>query len=124
MQYLGGGAVDLNALTGKPTIVFFWGSWDSSSVDVVKQLANQVNVVGINVDSAPDPDQAAAYFQQITRGLPWKNVCDPAGLSGAPAVSLGVMTAPWVILLDKDGTVVRSNISNLNELPDVLKEMK
>ena len=124
MQYLGGGAVDLNALTGKPTIVFFWGSWDSSSVDVVKQLANQVNVVGINVDSAPDPDQATAYFQQITRGLPWKNVCDPAGLSGAPAVSLGVMTAPWVILLDKDGTVVRSNISNLDELPDVLKEMK
>ena len=124
MQYFGGGAVDLNALKGKPTIVFVWGSWDAQSVDAVKRLANQVNVIGVNIDSAPDPAQATAYFQQITKGLPWKNVCDPAGLDGAPAIGLGVMTAPWVILIDKDGNVVRSNLSNLEELPDVLAEMK
>ena len=123
-QYFGGGAVDLEDLKGKPTIIFAWGSWDDASVDAVKKVAAQVNVVGVCVDSAPDPAAANAYFQQIAKTTPWKNVCDPAGLDGAFATALGIQTAPWIILIDKDGKVVRSNITNLEELPDVLNEMK
>ena len=69
-------------------------------------------------------ENAAAYFQQITRGLPWKNVCDPNGLEGAAPIAFGVQTAPWIVLIGKDGKVVRSNIANLDELGDVLKELK
>ena len=124
LKYLDGSDVNFGAAGGKPTIIFFWGSWDQESVTKVKSLANQVNVVGINVDSAPDPENAAAYFQQITRGLPWKNVCDPNGLEGAAPIAFGVQTAPWIVLIGKDGKVVRSNIANLDELGDVLKELK
>ena len=124
LKYLDGSDVSFGAAGGKPTIVFFWGSWDQDSVAKVKQLASQVNVVGVNVDSAPDPDSAAAYFQQITRGIPWKNVCDPNGLEGTAPVAFGVQTAPWIILIGKDGKVVRSNIANVDELSDVLKELK
>ena len=108
----------------KPTVVFFWGSWDSEGVAGLKALASQVNVIGVNVDTTPDPANADAYFAQITKGLPWKNVCDPAGLDGEAAVAFGVQTAPWIILVDKDGKVVRSNIANVEELADVLKGMK
>lgn len=114
------------AAAGKPTVVFFWGSWDQDSVAKVAALASQANVIGVNIDSAPDPDPAAAaaYFQQITRGLPWKNVCDPAGLDGEAAVAFGVQTAPWAIIIGPDGKVVRSNIASVEELADVLKELK
>ncbi|MDO5308403.1 MAG: TlpA disulfide reductase family protein [Planctomycetia bacterium] len=122
--YFGGGACDLNALLGKPTLVFFWGSWDQESVNAVKAIASQVNVVGVNVDTAPDPQSADAYYKQILQGVPWKNVCDPAGFEGTLPVALGVQTAPWVILIDKTGKVVRSNIANLEELPDIIKELK
>ncbi len=126
LKYLDGSDVSFAAAGGKPTIVFFWGSWDQDGVAKVKQLANQVNVVGVNVDSAPNPEAAAAaaYFQEITKGLPWKNVCDPRGLEGPAPVGFGVQTAPWVVLIGKDGKVVRSNIANLDELPSVLKELK
>lgn len=124
LKYLDGSDVSFAPVGGKPTVVFFWGSWDQDSVAKVRSLANQVNIVGINVDSAPDPENAAAYFQQITRGVPWKNVCDPNGLEGDAPIALGVQTAPWAILIGKDGKVVRSNIANLDELADVLKELK
>ncbi|MBR0224442.1 MAG: TlpA family protein disulfide reductase [Thermoguttaceae bacterium] len=123
LTYVDGSPVNFS-VPGKPTIVFFWGSWDQESVDKVKQVAAQANVVGINVDSAPDQGTAKEYFQQIVRGVPWKNVCDPNGLDGEAAVAFGVQTAPWIILIGKDGVVVRSNIANLDELADVLKELK
>lgn len=123
LTYLDGSPVNFSAV-GKPTIVFFWGSWDQDSVDKIKALASQAYVVGINVDSAPGENAAKDYFQQITAGLPWKNVCDPKGLEGEAAVAFGVQTAPWVILIDKTGKVARSNIANLDELPGILKELK
>ncbi len=124
MKYFGGGVCDLNALVGKPTVVFCWGSWDQESVNTMKRLATKVNVVGLNVDTAPDPENAQQYYQQIFQGLPWKNVCDPAGFDGAPAVALGVQTAPWIVLIDKEGNVVRANITNVDDLSDIVDEMK
>jgi len=124
MKYFGGGVCDLNALVGKPTVVFCWGSWDQDGVSAMKALASKVNVVGLNVDTAPDPENAQQYYQQIFKGLPWKNVCDPAGFDGAPAIALGVQTAPWIILIDKEGKVVRANITNVDDLSDIIDEMK
>ncbi len=124
MKYFGGGVCDINALAGKPTVIFCWASWDQISVDAVKKLATQANIVGVNLDSAPNPAESEAYYKQIFTGIPWKNVCDPAGLEGAPAIALGVQTAPWAILIDKSGKVVRSNIVDMNELGDILKELK
>ncbi|MBQ9814030.1 MAG: TlpA family protein disulfide reductase [Thermoguttaceae bacterium] len=124
MKYFGGGVCDVAALTGKPTIIFCWASWDQESVDAVKKIASLVNVVGVNLDSAPTAEAANDYFKQIFAGIPWKNVCDPAGLEGAPATALGVQTAPWAILIDKSGKVVRSNIVDMNELADIIKELK
>lgn len=124
MKYYGGGVCDLSVLAGKPVVVFCWASWDQASVEAVKKLASQVTVVGVNLDSAPNADNADAFFKQIFNGIPWKNVCDPAGLDGAPATALGVQNAPWAILIDKSGKVVRSNITNMEELGDIIKELK
>ena len=124
MKYFGGGVCDLNALAGKPTVIFCWASWDPDSVDAVKKIASQVNVVGVNLDPVPAGGNANDYYKQIFAGIPWKNVCDPQGLMGAPAIALGVQNAPWAILIDKSGKVVRSNIVDMNDLADVIKELK
>lgn len=124
MKYFGGGVCDVNALTGKPTVIFCWASWDQTSVDAVKKLTSQVNVVGINLDSAPNPAESEAFYQSLLKDIPWKNVCDPAGMEGAPAVALGIQTVPWAILIDKSGKVVRSNIIDMNELGEIVKELK
>lgn len=124
MRYFGGGVCDLKALSGKPTIIFCWGSWDQDSVNAIKKIASSVNVVGVNIDSAPSPETADEFFKQLVSGLPWKNICDPAGLEGEAPTILGIQTAPWVILIDKSGKVVRSNIADMDELVEVIKELK
>ncbi|MBR4832893.1 MAG: TlpA family protein disulfide reductase [Thermoguttaceae bacterium] len=129
-RYFGGGVCDLAALKGKPTVVFCWASWEPSSVDAMKRLAagGTINVVGVNLDAMPNPEATAeeqnAFYKQIVVGLPWKNVCDPAGLDGALATALGIQNAPWIVLIDKTGKVVRSNVTSVEELESFLDEMK
>ena len=123
-KYFGGGVCDLKALQGTPTVIFCWGSWDQESVNAVKKLGSSVNIVGINLDSAPSPETADEYFKRIFNGIPWKNVCSSSGLDGGAAVSLGIQTAPWAILIDKTGKVVRSNITDMSELADIINELK
>lgn len=123
-KYFEGGVCDISALAGKPTVIFCWATWDPESVDIVKKIASSVNVVGVNLDSVPNSEAANDYFKQICAGLPWKNICDPAGLEGASALALGVQMAPWAILIDKTGKVVRSNIVDMNDLVDVIAEME
>ncbi len=129
-RYFGGGVCDLASLKGKPTVVFCWASWEPTSVDAMKRLAagGAINVVGVNLDAMPNPDATAeeqnAFYKQIVAGQPWKNVCDPAGLDGALATALGIPNAPWMILIDKTGKVVRSNVTSVEELESFLAEMK
>lgn len=130
LRYFGGGVCDLAATKGKPTVVFCWASWEPTSVAAMKRLAagGAFNVVGVNLDAAPNPDATAeeqnAFYKEIVAGLPWKNVCDPAGLDGAAATALGIQNAPWIILIDKTGKVVRSNVTSVEELESFLAEMK
>ena len=129
-RYFGGGVCDLAALKGKPTAIFCWASWEPTSVDAMKRLAasGALNVVGVNLDATPNPEATAeeqsAFYKELVAGLPWKNVCDPAGLDGALATALGIPNAPWIILIDKTGKVVRSNVTSVEELESFLAEMK
>lgn len=130
MKYFGGGVCDLAATAGKTTVVFCWASWEPESVAAMKKLAagGALNVVGINLDGCPTPDataeEQAAFFKEIVAGLPWKNVCDPDGLAGPAATALGIQNAPWIVLIDKTGKVVRSNITSVDELESILAELK
>jgi hypothetical protein len=129
-RYFGGGVCDLAALKGKPTVVFCWASWEPDSVAAMKRLAagGTINVVGVNLDAMPNPEATAeeqnAFYKEIVAGQPWKNVCDPAGLDGALATALGIPNAPWIVLIDKTGKVVRSNVTSVEELESFLAEMK
>ena len=129
-RYFGGGVCDLAALKGKPTAIFCWASWEPSSVDAMKRLAagGALNVVGVNLDATPNPEATAeeqnAFYKELVAGQPWKNVCDPAGLDGALATALGIPNAPWIVLIDKTGKVVRSNVTSVEELESFLAEMK
>ena len=53
--------------------------------------------------------------------MAWPNIHEAGGLDSRPAIELGVLTLPTMILLDTSGKVVDRNI-HITELEDELKE--
>ncbi|MCF0233342.1 MAG: hypothetical protein HUK22_00020 [Thermoguttaceae bacterium] len=130
MKYSDGSACNFAPAGGKPVAIFCWASWDAENLAAMKTLVagGAVTAIGVNLDGCPDPnaspEERAAFFKELTAGLPWKNVCDPEGLNGPAAVALGVQNSPWIILIDKSGKVVRSNITSVEDLESIVKELK
>jgi thiol-disulfide isomerase/thioredoxin len=111
---IGGGIVDLASLKGKVVLVQYWATWcEPCLVDVarLREIYRQYNgqgfeIVGINVDT--DTQQLAAYLKE--NPLPWRTIQEEGGLESRPAIELGVMTLPQMLLLDRDGKVVNRNV--------------
>jgi hypothetical protein len=63
-------------------------------------------IVGVCLDA-----EAAAAKQFLNENrFPWKHMYDSGGVDGKLANEMGVMTLPLMLLLDRDGKVVRNNI--------------
>lgn len=120
-NYIEGGKVNAEEFAGKNIAVFCWASWIPEEIDQLKSFAaknDNLAVIGVNMDSTPE---TAAEFLKSQK-LPWKNVCENGGLDGSNAVALGVQNVPLIILIDKNGKVVRPNIQNVSELEILLKK--
>jgi thiol-disulfide isomerase/thioredoxin len=110
---VGGGIVDLSELTGKVVLVQYWATWCEPCLadiarlrEIYREHKDQgFEIVGINVDT--EKDQLAAYVKE--NPLPWRNIHEEGGLESRPAVELGIMTLPQMLLLDKDGRVINRN---------------
>jgi hypothetical protein len=78
------------------------------------------DIVGINLDN--DSEALISYLR--SNPLPWRQIYEQGGLESRPAVEMGIMTLPQMILVGKDGRVINRNlhISELtSELDRVLK---
>lgn len=128
---IGGGTVDLATYKGKVVLVQYWATWcEPCLADIarLRELYRQYKgqgfeVVGVNVDT--DTEQLAAYMK--ANSTPWPNMHEEGGLESRPAVELGVMTLPQMLLLDRDGRVVNRNVhvaELTSELGRLLKEAK
>jgi hypothetical protein len=53
--------------------------------------------------------------------LSWPQMWEPGGLDGRPAVELGILTLPTLILLDDKGRVLNRNI-HVSEIEAELKK--
>jgi cytochrome c biogenesis protein CcmG/thiol:disulfide interchange protein DsbE len=106
---LSGGAVDLSALQGKPTVVVFWASWCGpcrkeapSVVRVAQSYGDRVHIVGINAGE----DLGTAKRAAQAWGMTWPVVTDG---DRSLQKRFAVQGVPLVLILDAQGRVRHRN---------------
>jgi len=104
-----GSKLALADLKGSPVLIDFWATWCgpcAMQTPILDRLAKRhqgkgLKVVGVNVVD-DDPEAAADYAKR--KSLSYPIVLDDTGLTQR---SYGVNRLPTMILVDKDGRVVR-----------------
>ncbi|QDT36389.1 redoxin domain-containing protein [Stratiformator vulcanicus] len=125
---LGGGNIDLASFRGKAVLILFWSTWCKPCAEDLPQIMDLYakfrgrgfEIIGVALDDSPEP--VAEYLRQ--KGIRWPQVYERGGFDGGPALDLGIVSLPTMILVGPDGKVVSRNISvdDLREaLPEVLK---
>jgi len=117
----------LSALRGKPVIVHYWATWCEvckQDMKLLRQLQARygragLQIVGVSVDQTKEI--ASGFLREAK--LPWYQLFEPGGLESSPlATTLGVQTLPTMLLIGRDGKVVRHNV-RAAELDDELQKM-
>ncbi|MCA9023825.1 MAG: redoxin domain-containing protein [Planctomycetaceae bacterium] len=112
---LGGGSLDLRQYAGKVTLVIFWTTWCEPCTEDLPQILamyqqyrpNGFEVIGVNVDGPNEPIKQ--YIERYK--IPWPHIHEEGGLEGRPAVEMGIINVPTMILVGKDGKVVTVSAS-------------
>ena len=124
---LDGKSFKLSQLRGRPVVVHYWATWCEPCKQDMKLLSRLqgrykregLTLIGINVDARRGDAEA---FVRENR-LPWIQLFEEGGLeSSRLSKAFGVQTLPTMMLVDKDGTVVRHNV-RAAELDAVIEEM-
>jgi hypothetical protein len=116
-QDFNNGAMDIAAPTyrGKAVVVHYWATWSDNCKNDMVLLKNlyatqgggrDFEIVGVCLDAEV---ATAKQFLNQNR-FPWKHMYDSGGIDGKLANEMGVMTLPLMLLVDRDGKVVRNNI--------------
>lgn len=111
-----GGVVDLSApaFRGKAVLIHYWATWCEpckTDLAMIKEMQAKYGnrglaIVGISLDSRKE--ELVEYLQR--NRLAWPQIYEEGGLDSRLANSLGILTLPTMLLLDKQGRVVNRNI--------------
>ncbi|MCR4413668.1 MAG: thioredoxin-like domain-containing protein, partial [Thermoguttaceae bacterium] len=120
-----GATVDLAKYRGQVVLVQYWASWCEpckADMATLKELLSKHGrsfaVIGVNLDNSEEA--MAAFLKE--NPLPWSQIFEPGGLESRPAVEMGILTLPTMILVDQEGRVVNRNITAV-ELEAELKRL-
>ena len=111
---LAGKTVNVQTYRGKVVLIHYWATWCGpcrQDMSVLKDMQtkygkDKVALIGINLDS--ERADMEAFLKE--NPLPWPQLHEPGGLDSPLANTLGILTLPTMILLDKEGAVVRRNV--------------
>lgn len=112
---LDGKTLDLAAYRGNVVVIHYWSTGcDPCKEDMArlrdlqaKYAKQKFAVLGINLDSQA---KAAQDYLRTAR-FPWAHLHEPGGPEGRLATEMGVFTLPMMLLVDKDGKLVNSNMN-------------
>lgn len=113
-----GDGLDWSAYEGKVVLVDFWASWCRpcrEELPVIRQVYEQYHADGFEVLSVNmDEDLAAAReFVQI-EAFPWRSFhavdSQALGFRSPFAKSMGITSIPFMLVLDRDGTVAAIHV--------------
>jgi len=113
-------------LNGKPVVVFYWASWSGSLAEDVKKLkeiAAAYGPKGLEIISVALDDDAKVAGQAIQQhGIPGTHLHATGGLDKSPlATGYGILVAPHVFVVGKDGKIVKRNAEMATLEEDVKK---
>ena len=122
-QNLDSEKLDLADLKGKVVLVDFWGTWCGPCVQELGPLKkiyealqpHGFEVLGVAVD---EPAELKRFFEK--KPLPWNNIVDS---KGKIADRLGVQAFPTVLLVNRQGEHIASNLFGGELLDRVIKEL-
>lgn len=125
---LGGQTLDVTRYRGKVVVLVYWATWCRPCLEELPQLQGLykdyhdkgLEVIGINLDLVPD---GLTDFVR-SKNIPWPQIREDGGLDSPPAVKLGILMPPAMILVDRQGKVVSSEatVEVLKEqIPQLLK---
>jgi len=118
-----GDPVDVADYKGKAVVLVFFAAWSPPALEAVLSLqktlpsfpADQVQVIGVSLDTKPEPLEQFVEAQKIK----WPIICDGKGWESPLVRSLGVNALPTVWLLDRGG-----RLKSLNVLEGTVTQLK
>lgn len=111
---LGRSPVDTSEQRGKVVLISFWATWCDPCVAEMDRLARLrekyakagFEVVGVCLDN--EKQKAQAFLQ--SKGYSWPQIFEEGSMESRPAVELGIISLPYLVLLDVDGNVINKNL--------------
>ena len=114
-----GRTFNLSSLKGKLVVLHFWETWclQEDEIEILAKLAKKYReelvIVGCNVESG---DSAKEEFTKFVKAnstkMIWQQLHEPGGVDNSPlAHQLGLALEPLLVLVDKEGKLVESNIA-------------
>ena len=105
----GGAPIDLQQLSGKVVVVYYWASWNGQAAGdftklkrIVEDGKGAVELVCVNLDGSAD--EAKAFLAK--NPLPARHLHQPGGLESKLATQYGIMVLPTMLVVGKDGKCV------------------
>ncbi|WP_419189801.1 redoxin domain-containing protein [Stieleria marina] len=115
----------LSKLRGNPVVIHYWATWCEPCKQDMKALRRMrarypgLQLVGVNVDTTRD--LAVGFLKE--NELPWTQLFEDGGLESSPLSNeFGVQTLPTMMLIDRNGKMVRHNL-RVAELDGELESM-
>lgn len=119
----GRGTVDLASYRGRVVLVHYWATeYNACTADfpllksLLAKYGKNFAIIGVSLDN--DAQAVVSYLKQ--EKLPWEQIYEPGGLDSRLANELGIVTMPTMILVDKDGRVLKRSIY----APELESELK
>ena len=116
---------DISQLRGKIVVLHFWETWCCTDKDI-KDLArlkskfkDDLVIVGCNIEGATNGGTNAdatkefrAFVGRNSKTMTWLQLHAPGSVDGSPlAQQLGIATEPTIVLVDRFGKLLETNIS-------------
>ena len=116
-----GAVIDIASMKGSFVLLYFWDSHSTVDIPAIKGVVNKyagtgLKVIGVNVDADAQTMKATMARNQIT----WPQIFSPGGLDSPAPVYWGISAPRWMILYDKDGTVINPNIFSADQLDTIM----
>lgn len=110
---------NLASLKGKIVVLHYWETWciQDDELEVLAKLAKKykddIVIVGCNIESGEGAtDKFKSFVKSKSSIMTWTQLHEPGGVDNSPlAHQLGVALEPLIVLVDKEGKLVESNIS-------------
>ena len=119
-----GKAFDITEHKGQYVLLCFWESHSAAQLPIIKAVTDKFEPVGLlPIGLNLDAEEATLRASLQKASVPWRQLYAPGGLESALATYWGIMTPPHMILYGKDGKVLRSSISSVEDLQQVLTEL-